>query len=486
MRSPVIFIKNFVSMILVKLSVPIGTSVIFILVARMMGVEAVGRYTLLLTLFLIFQAISSLGMGTLIIRRIAQREGTPECLYASALLIGALSVLFWAPIMIAVAGIGDYPRDILISSIVLAFGLPFALVCQMNEASFMGLGKFEFIPLINFVEVTYLLALSLVVLSAKLGLVALACVLASSKLISACMGIVILAKQISLRSVRISRELTLRLLRMLPPFSLIYGLVILLYRINIVQVSLSVSEKDLGLFSAACKLYFVALILPESFGHALFPYLSSQAPEGNIREISLRSVRYSVLGLTPLVLLFFILGEQLTTMLFGKVYQPSASALFILAWALLPYVANSVFGFALLAGGHEWCCVKIAALAVTTHIMLNYILIRIQGFPGAALSTLLSMVICMLLNMFFLSRLMFKVRIFRDFLYLCLPAVAGGIVSMLVPWKANCARLAAAFLAVAVVAATLKVMGMEDFRWLSERFLLRIREQKTVQSELSI
>jgi len=168
----------------------------------------------------------------------------------------------------------------------------------------------------------------------------------------------------------------------------------------------------------------------------------------------------------------------LTVILFGEAYRPSTPALVILVWALFPYVANSVLGFALLADNHQWSCAKIAAWALMTHVMLNYVLVKIQGFPGAALSILLSLVICVLLNILYLNRLMFKVRVFSDFLYFCLPAVAGGLISVVVPWGGNWGRLVAAFLVTAFVAVVLKVASPQDLRWLRDRFSLRISRSR--------
>lgn len=470
--------KNFFASILVKLIVPFTSFVIFILIARIMGVETVGKYTFLLTMFVVFQFLSSMGMKELLIREITKRKELSGNLYFSAVAIGLAGIVFWVPIMIGVTWMGDYPDDIIVSMTFLAIGLPFAVVSLINEASFMGLEKFEFIPLINIIEAVYLFVASIAVVLNGLGIIYLAGVMASGKLFSAVTGFLFLSRRIHFVRSVFDMDLIRSLARILPPFFFVYVSIILFYRIDVLQLSVLVPERDLGFYSTAYKLYLMGLILPDSFSQAFFPRLSALAGEGRIHEISLRSIRYVLVALTPVVLVFFIFGGTLITTLFGAVYMPSNSVLVILIWTILPYAANSILGYVLLAGGHQWACAKVASLALVANIVLNYVLIKSQGFQGAAIATLVALVVCLFLNIYYIMKHMFGVRIFRDFLYPCLPAAAGGLVLVLVPMGGVWGRLAGSFFTVAVVSFMLNLVGREDVVWLRQRFLPMSREMK--------
>lgn len=468
MNSPSVVLKNFVSSVLIRIIVPFTSFVIFIAIARLMGVESVGKYTLLTTVFLVFQFLSSMGLSPLLVRQIAQGHRSPESLYSSAMVIGLGSLLLWAPLMIAVAGIGHYSRDVFISTIVLALGLPFACLSIINAALFMGLEKFEFIPIISAVESVFLLAASFAVILKGFGMVWLAVVLASGKLLSVLIGSFFVFRKIQLSEMCFNKQLAFEILRMLPPFFLIYALGIVFYRMDVLQLSFLTTEHDLGLYATALKLYFLVMILPDSYSQALFPRLSTLAMAGSIQDISLRSIKYATIALTPFVLLFFVLGEPILVMLFGEAYRLSAAALAILVWGLFPFLANSILGNILLAKDRQWAAAKIGSFGILLNAVLNYVLIRTMGYQGAALATVIALFVCSLIAMYYLKRALFNVRMLSDFWLLFLPAAAGALVSILGYWEGFWMRLIVAFLVAGLLMWILRVFTLDELIWLRE------------------
>lgn len=476
-HSPLVVLKNFISSILIRTIVPLTSFVIFITVARIMGVELLGKYTLLVTLGMVFQCLCSMGLGPLLVRQIAQRHQTPEALYSSAVVIGLAGLLLWAPLMIVTARMGGYSRDVFISTIVLVFALPFGCLSIINTALFMGLEKFEYVLIVSAAEAVFVFVGSLAVILKGLGIVSLVAVLAGGRLVSALVGLCFAFRRIQPTQIRFDKQLTIKMAKMVPPFFLLYGLQITLNRMDVLLLSFLATEHDLGLYSTALKLYCIIMILPDSYGQTFLPRLSALARETSIRDISLRAIRYAVIGLMPIVLVFFVLGETILVMLFGEAYGVSASALVILIWGLFPALANVILGIILIAEDHQWAAAMIAFGTIVLDAVLNCILIKTMGYQGAALATVIALSACSLAGICYIKRALFNVRILSDFWLLFLPAAAGALVSTLGRWGGWWIRLTVAFLVTALLVWVLRVFKRDDLIWLRENIWLKIKDK---------
>jgi len=471
-----VLLTNFISSIVVKLAAPLSSFIVFTLIARRMGVEVVGQYTLLASLFMIFQFLSSLGLSPMIVRDIANQRQTPAGIYSQVAAIGLAGLVLWVPILIGIAWVGKYPHDLLVATLVLAACLPFAFFCMINEALFMGIEKFQFIPIVNIAEAIYLMAGSLAVMASGLGIIGLTAVLASGKIIAAAAGFWIIQRKTQLRPQPLEPVVIKHIIKIMPAFFLNFAFAILYYRVDILQLSWLVPERDVGLYSAAYKLFMMAAILPDSFSTALYPRLARVAHNGNVFEASFRALRYVLVGLTPILLTLVIFGQKLMVLLFGATYMDAAPAQIVLIWLLLPYAATTILSNLFLACDQLWFTAGITVFAVFTVVGLNFLLIGRLGFPGAALSLVIVQILCSILMLCYMKKRMCAVNIYSDYLVLFVPALAGGVISSLWSWGGDWGSLFVAMSVTLFLLSALKIVGRTDLDWLRNQFFPARRE----------
>ncbi len=477
MNVSMVLLKNFVSSMVVKLAAPLSSFIVFTLIARGMGVEVVGQYTLLASLFMIFQFLSSLGLSPMIVRDIANQRQTPAGIYSQVAAIGLGGLVVWVPLLIGIAWAGKYPHDLLVATLVLAACLPFAFFCMINEALFMGIEKFQFIPIVNIAEAIYLMAGSLAVMASGLGIIGLTAVLASGKIIAAAAGFWIIQRKTSLRPQPLEPVVIRHVIKIMPAFFLNFAFAILYYRVDILQLSWLVPERDVGLYSAAYKLFMMAAILPESFSTALYPRLAARAAhDGNVHEASFRALRYVMIGLTPILLTLIIFGKRLLVLLFGVAYLDAAPAQMVLIWLLLPYAATTVLSNLFLACDQLWFTAGITVFAVLAVVGLNFLLIGRLGFPGAALSLVIVQILCSILMLFYMKKRMCAVNIYSDYLVLFVPALAGGVIASLWSWGGEWGSLFVTMTVTLFLISALKIVGRRDLEWLRHQFFPARRE----------
>ena len=171
--------------------------------------------------------------------------------------------------------------------------------------------------------------------------------------------------------------------------AMIFG--VLYFRLDIVMLQLMTEEKVVGFYSAAYKLFEVAVVLSHSFMVVLFPTLVEEYHSDRILFKSRFKQAIAIFSLTggSIALVLWSFSREIIRMIYGDKFFPSANILDILAVATLFFFISFLLSHVLIAIGREkidtWYLVGAAVLNIT----LNFIWIPQYGAIGAAWATLL-------------------------------------------------------------------------------------------------
>ena len=165
---------------------------------------------------------------------------------------------------------------------------------------------------------------------------------------------------------------------------------VLYLRLDIVMLQLMTEEKMVGFYSAAYKLFEVAVVLPHSFMLVLFPTLVEEY-HSNRSQFKSRFkkalVIYSLIG-GSIALTLWNFSYEIITLIYGDKFLPSIDVLKIISWAILLFFVNFLLSNMLIASGLErintWNLVGVTVL----NIILNLVLIPLYGGIGSAWATL--------------------------------------------------------------------------------------------------
>ena len=165
---------------------------------------------------------------------------------------------------------------------------------------------------------------------------------------------------------------------------------VLYFRLDVVMLQLMTQEKEVGLYSAAYRLFEVAVVLPHSIMLVLFPTLvdeyHSDRPQFKARFKKALAI-YSLIG-GSIALVLWRFSHGTITLIYGEKFLPSFSVLDILSWAILFVFVNFLLSNILIISGLErvnsWSLIGATAL----NISFNLVLIPLYGAIGAAWATL--------------------------------------------------------------------------------------------------
>jgi O-antigen/teichoic acid export membrane protein len=164
---------------------------------------------------------------------------------------------------------------------------------------------------------------------------------------------------------------------------------VLYFRLDVVMLQLMNGEKIVGFYSAAYKLFELAIVLPNSFMLVLFPtlveeYKSDQSQFKNRFKKAL--VIYSLIG-GGIALVLWSFSHEVIRMIYGDKFIPSADILQVLSWAILLFFVNFLLSNLLIVSGREKINAWNLVGATVLNISLNLIWIPKYGGIGAAWAT---------------------------------------------------------------------------------------------------
>ena len=156
------------------------------------------------------------------------------------------------------------------------------------------------------------------------------------------------------------------------------------------MLQLMAEEKVVGFYSAAYKLFEVAVVLSHSFMLVLFPTLVEEYHSDRSqfeKRFKKALVIYSLIG-GGIALVLWIFSQEVIGMVYGDKFLPSADILDVLSGAIFLFFISFLLSNVLIASGQEKVNTWNLVGATVLNVIFNLALIPQYGAIGAAWATL--------------------------------------------------------------------------------------------------
>ncbi len=375
--------------------------------ARGLGVEAFGTFNQARAVYLVLVALAPLGLGAGVKRFVAvMRESGAgrearraiadgaRIAAVSSLVLGIALAVLAAPIAAALRNPAlESPLRVLAFALPAAVGLAFAT--RLGEAfrSFRPtvIGRQILDPALRVVFSAPLLATgaTLAVVLTGVGAAALVAFLVAAFLV---------------RRLELLRALprgpSPRVLPDLLQFSLPIAaggvLFDLAERVDVLMIGFYLDESAVGVYSSASTIARFLFLFLASTMPVVATLSAEHAGRGSVEEIARlqrTTARWMLFSTGPFAAGFLLFPEEAITILFGREFAAGAASLRILIPAcLVPILAGPIGLFLDALGKSRW---SLGNMIVRTslNVLLNLVLIPRLGIAGAALGTLISLVV---------------------------------------------------------------------------------------------
>jgi O-antigen/teichoic acid export membrane protein len=384
--------RNFGLLLASNVLSPIFSMALVLAISRVQGVEMLGKYSLMMTVFVLGQSCATLGLPVLITRDVARARETAGRYFVTAsvvttglllpLVVLAVPALHWLVADTELTRALGYVLVALLPSVLTLYGEAVLLAFE-RAVDFVAVGLAE-----NVLRATVGAAL---VLTGH-GIAALALSLLGLRLFAAAVLLGVLRlRGIDLRA-GVDRRLGRALVSSMPVVGSIPLVNALYARADIFMLTWLGTWAEVGLYSAAARLVDVARTVAPAYSRALYPVLSRLQGTSldEFAKVARRSLRDLLLVVVPIALVLSGLAYPLITLLYGSDLAPAAGSLRVLAWTLVPVAAAGTLAQMLFSAKKQGVDLSVNVIATVVAVALNALLIPRWGALGAAVTALFS------------------------------------------------------------------------------------------------
>ena len=369
------------------------TFVMYLLVARYLGVFEMGQMSLALSLFYIFQVLAVAGLKTLIVREVAKDlTKTDQYLVNGSAVMVASSLLAVAAMLLFVWVMG-YSRETASVIVLLSLGLlPFSLAA-VHEAIFQAWERMHYIAYANVPVNVIKVALAFLVLSLGYSVFQLALLIVASHLLIVIVEASFMLRYITKPRGALDASFSLTMTRTTLTFLGIDVVIAVWTSLPVILLSKLTSETEVGLYSAAAQLLVPVTLVLKSVVISLFPIMCRRFTDSfqDLKQISDYLIEGLLMIALPTTVGLFFLADSALLLLYGeREFLQAATTLRVIVWLLIFTALTSALGQVLLAGLRERITLRIVTLNALIGLTLGLILISQFGLLGAAVATLLT------------------------------------------------------------------------------------------------
>lgn len=380
--------KNTIALTIASAGQLVGNMILFFYLSRLLQAEGLGIFSTVLAIFQTASLGCGIGFTSFLPRELPKDlSQTNRYLTHASLVSIVIAITLIVGLFLITPLLGYLPQTqngLLIISLAL---IPESIQVVLN-AIFIAHQRAEFITATGLISVFGRIIVSLLSLYLGFGVIGLIVVYTVFSFLSMFMNIYFLKKFIVNPQWLFDWSFLWNMLRELKVFSALALLNGLCSQSEILILSLTRGETQVGYYSAALKLVTIWVMIPSSYLTALFPVLSTTIRESGQKVVSLqnRSLKYLLAAAFPLAVGMTILAGDIIPLFYTPEFRESVGTLRILAWYLPLIFCNSLLWRVLFVRNEQGVVFRWQFITEIIQVLLALWLTPKYGTIGAALA----------------------------------------------------------------------------------------------------
>lgn len=378
-------------MLLVGTMTRMVASLVFVVYcADQLGVEGFGQYSIAIHYFELFLSLTATAVGILLTRDMARWPRHGHQLMTSAIVLAMLMCGLAIGAMSLVGIALNYSSETCQALVIASFALVPASACAVFEAVFVARERAEFLTAGVAIESLLKIGLSILMLAAGYGILALMWVLLGVRIALMMMYLVGLSK-IGALGWSYHHQRSLRFVRCWRMFAAENWMASIYTNLDVIVLSWLSGEAAVGIYSAASKVVRLGSVIAKAYTTAVFPVMSRMHSESKeaFKRLYRHTIRVMFAIALPVIAIVSIVPERTIGLFFSDEYSSAAPVLQVLIWGMLIAFLNPFLSHALFAQGRQDKSMRVAAISLFVNSIATYALVTRFGPVGAAIGTII-------------------------------------------------------------------------------------------------
>lgn len=369
------------------------------LLATYLGADGVGEYNTITTYINFFIVFADLGLFSVAVREISKKPEDESKIISNVLVIRIISALVASAVAVFIVFLTNYNQNIKIGTLIATGFLIFNLLGSVYDAILQYRLKMQYSAIAELVSKGIsVLALYLIILNRGSFLWIVSTITLS--------GIIIfLMKWLFARQfVKPLRKYEFGIIKtifaMAWPLGLVFIVNNLFFKLDTLMLYAIKGATAVGIYSVSYKVLEVTVFAGAYFSSALKPTISSHIANNKeyISGIVSKSITIMLLISLPITLMCVLFAREIILFLSSQEFILGSTALIILSFTLPLIYLDTLLGEILVANDEKKLLIRIALGILAFNLILNLILIPLYSFKAAAVTTLLSELLLLIIN----------------------------------------------------------------------------------------
>lgn len=458
----------------------LSTIVLLGALARATGQAGLGAFIFAFAFLQIALTPVTLGFDVYLLREVARRRASFAALFFNVLSLKALIAVPVVAVTLGAVFVLDYGAQTRATIAVLAAGVLLELLAKTIESAFNAHERSELLAVSLVVQRVVTAALGLAALGAGYGVVTVAALYTLGTALYASLALALLHRAVGLPRWSIQprgwRALTTSSL----PFAVQDVFIVLLFKLDVVLLSLIASGAAVGRYGACYRLMettlFVSWAVLGAFS-AMYAYLGYDT-QPTIGAVFQRSLKLALAALVPIAVVVAMRAEPLVRLVYGADFASAADVLRILAPVIVLLSVATLSITLLISRTDPRATVRISGAMVLLNLVANLVLIPGHADVGAAAAMLLTELVFVGVV---LRRAVRAVRGIDWRMTLASPALAGALMALALlalPGGLAGPSLLAAALYLVALGVLERTISPADFAFVSAAVRRRLRRPR--------
>ena len=378
-----------------------------ILMARYLGVNDYGIFGFTTSLTGILAITTELGLNTHIVRHIATDYDSAPKYLGNA--IPLRSIFATGTIILTLIILILIKANELVITVTLLFTIEMIIKSYINlfNGSFQAFEEGKYQGIGNSILNILLLIFILIAIFTDVGLIGIAICYVLANSIALIYAYYVLNKHITQPKFEFDTVFCKEITILSIPFAITSLLYTIYYSIDIVMLTNMVGSYPTGIYNATYKLISVLTLFYSVYSAVIFPVMSKffKNDESMLLISFEKSIKYLMLVIIPLATATVFYSADIINLIYGNEYDAASSVLCILIWTVCLLFISGATTTLLNASHKEVAVTKIYAIAAVFNIVLNFFMIPLLSYNGAAITTVLSDLLIVIIQSYVIYKL---------------------------------------------------------------------------------
>lgn len=366
--------------------------VIIAMIARYLGVESYGKFSLIFVILSFFIILADFGVNDIVVRELSKDKSKISRIVFDLVFLKTLLGVAAIGLSILTVFILNYSKENQLLFTWASISLLFISLSSVGNSIFrvnLWMGRSV---IANMTKDFVLLCTVYLIIFFKGEILAIIWAFLLANFVNLIITFLLMRDVIRSPLPPFDLILWKKIIRSALPLGLAYLIVTLYAGIDIIFLDRMVGEKAVGYYNASYKFVYQAIFIPIAFINSIFPLMSEYWNNNRekLKVLFQKAYDYMVLIAIPLGMVVTITAPKLILLIYGEEYSPSILALQILIWGVVVMFMSIVFGYMMVALNEQRKSLVINSCALVLNISLNLLLIPFITFIGASIATVIT------------------------------------------------------------------------------------------------